>query len=566
METIKSTVKLHNFFTIEVRDATSGELKQTARAENIVLNNFFKHLGYLEYSASAPFHNTIAIGRGTGTLDRTRTTLFNEITKRAATLIDIGIEGYVGRVVREISIGPTEFNGETITEVGFVRVLGGSVLYHETHAFLQDSEGAQISVLKTDTDIVTIRGTFYVTAAPGTGLGSTGIYNTSILSTLQRVLLGEPAYNPTTWKRYFAGRWPITGMFEMARWLQKFTSDLWNADKNMYARAAEFRTIGDVYIDYNVNCWDLDTMTITVPLLSLVDTSYPNQVFRCIGGTAGVVNLPNHDFFPPYHIVGKSIGAGDGATLSFNIGVPVIMPDTEVIYVDGVAKTKGTDYSIEYDNNCVDMYENFFSCQYGAFSDNVNFGTAKSQTPATGSARRDPLLWCAGLVGPTSPSAINVFPAEVNITEADPIWFDFLEPKRCNIMKVVGPTIPAAQIDNVVIEYSTDNETWTAVSGKTRSLQEYRWTFAEARYWRVYIPSYTWAYPISSTSYGKTVNGVTYYATFFLGAQTPGLTFLSPPANNAVITADMDIDVIFKTANNILRFQWSMEVGFGEGS
>ena len=562
---INTNIAVHNYFTFEVRDAATNELLQTARAENIVLDQYFSLCAKAFDGSYEAYHNfAIAVGRGTGVLSRTRGALFNTITSRAATLISQELGSPTGSVTKEITLGVNEFIGEVLTEVGFVTNFNNSILYTSalaTHALLQDSAGNPISITKTDTNIIIIRGVFYATVQPGTGLGANGVYHTSILSTIRDYLLGINTYN---WRMYILTRWPVNDIGELHRSLPALTEEVWNAEREKYARCADMGTTLFAMAAPSAMTWDPVTKTITAPVKTFGETDYPNQVFRSIGSLFGMINLPDHDFFPPVHLVGKVIGAGDGVTTEFNIGVPVIMPNTEKIYIDNVLKVKGVDYSIEYDNNCVDMYENFFSCQYGVFSSNVEFGDAKTAPPSNYTANflHDPILWASGNIRAGGKCKL---PASANVTQEKPIWFDFLEPKRCNITKVVGPTVPAAQINNLVVEYSTDNLTWTPVTNLVRTAQVWRWDVAEARYWRVYIPGYTWVYPISA-EYIKTVNGLTYRASFFLGMQIPGLKFTTPPALNANITADFDIDVIFKTANNVLRYQWAVKVDTGAGS
>lgn len=557
---IKAKMAVHNYFTFEVRDAKTNELKQTARAENIVLNGFFNLMAAAgDYTS---FHQGICFGRGTGTLDRTRTGLFSQIGQKGSTLIDWGVEGNTGWVTREITLGVTQYNGEVITEVGFRSMYNNTFHFTtlETHALLQDSEGNPITITKTDTDIVIIRGVFYATVTPGTGLGDTGVYNASPLSNLRYYML----HGFSNWTNYYLGRWPVADTFEIARQADLLTEEMWDASRETYARAANMDTNGGP--TGGAGTWDPVNLTITMPLMTFTDTQFPNQVFRTIGSRGGMINLPNHDFFPPYHIVGKNLGSGDGVTTDFNIGVPVIMPNTETIYVDAVPQVRGTDYLIEYENNDIDMFENFFSCEFGVFSPNIEFGTAKTQTPtnSTSTFLRDPLLWCRGSLQAGGRCKL---PSSITVTEENPIWLDFLTAKRCNLMKIVGPTTPPdVQLPNLVIQYSTDNTTWNNVPNLVRNVRVWTWDITEARYWRVFIPDYTWAYPLHQSNWGKNVNGLTYYPTFFLGACTPGLKFLNPPAPNAVITADFDIDVIFKTNNNVLRYQWAIEVGFGEGS
>jgi len=47
-------------------------------------------------------------------------------------------------------------------------------------------------------------------------------------------------------------------------------------------------------------------------------------------------------------VTGESVGTGDGVTTTFTLADPPILENSETIYVDGVAQTKGTDYTIDY--------------------------------------------------------------------------------------------------------------------------------------------------------------------------------------------------------------------------
>lgn len=62
---------------------------------------------------------------------------------------------------RKIVLSPSDYVGARITEVGFgYSTSSGSAV---THSMLKDSEGNQIAIEKTDTDVLTIYATFYLT-------------------------------------------------------------------------------------------------------------------------------------------------------------------------------------------------------------------------------------------------------------------------------------------------------------------------------------------------------------------------------------------------------------------
>jgi len=131
-------------------------------------------------------------------------------------------------------------------------------------------------------------------------------------------------------------------------------------------------------------------------------------------------------------------------------------------------------------------------------------------------------------------------------------------------MKIEINTVPAAQIDNLKIQYSADNSTWTDVPGMTRASQVWSFTLTSARYWRVFIPAYNWSYGLTTGT--NTRDEQAFGTTFFLGKTVPGLKFITPPANGAAIEASYQLELPFKTSNNLLRFTCSLLLSRGEGS
>ena len=152
---LKANVKLHNRFDIEVR-GLDGELKQTAQAENIVLDSMWTRLcnGYT-------YFGNIHYGSGTGILSASRTSLFTHKGTATATTEEIirGVPNTSWK--RKIVLAPETAVGVNITEVGIAYDSSSSNLV--THAMLKDSEGNQISIEKTNTDVVTIYATVYIT-------------------------------------------------------------------------------------------------------------------------------------------------------------------------------------------------------------------------------------------------------------------------------------------------------------------------------------------------------------------------------------------------------------------
>ena len=74
--------------------------------------------------------------------------------------------------------------------------------------------------------------------------------------------------------------------------------------------------------------------------------------------------------------------------------------------------------------------------------------------------------------------------------------------------------------------------------------------------------SYNWTYNLYYQSF-PTRDGQSFGSTFFLGKTVPGLKFTTPPAAGASITASFALEYPFKTANNLLRFTYSVQLQRG---
>lgn len=146
-------LKIHNRFDIQVKDAETMEVIQTAQAENIVLDRIYTRL--LNFQS---YFDQIVFGSGTGTLSASRTTLFTRIGNKAAVTESL-VRSYPTSVwTRRIRLGTEEFNGQTIREVG----ISDTTTNINTHALITDSEGNPLEVEKTSLKIIDIYATVFV--------------------------------------------------------------------------------------------------------------------------------------------------------------------------------------------------------------------------------------------------------------------------------------------------------------------------------------------------------------------------------------------------------------------
>ena len=186
---VKQNVNIHNRFDIEVMNIKTNEIKKYT-AYNIILDQMWTRL----CGGSVYFVN-IHFGTGTGTPSPERTTLFTFLGTKAAVDEELIKAIPLSSWKRKIVLNPEEYVDSIITEVGIA--FSGATPALVTHAMLKDSEGNPISILKTDTDVVTIYATVFVTLneSPYENLIYSGLPNNNLLI---NHLIGGSAFPSTT--------------------------------------------------------------------------------------------------------------------------------------------------------------------------------------------------------------------------------------------------------------------------------------------------------------------------------------------------------------------------------
>jgi hypothetical protein len=525
---MEENLKIHNRFDVSVVDAETGFEKQTAVAYNVVTDNFFRsRLLGSPRGRTEDLLTYMSFGSGSGVPVKTDTTLFTHVGRKYVTTLGTVFDYPTSYTQKRIRLEATENVGANITEVGLEASYRGTFdnyYYLMTHAMLQDSEGNQISILKTDTDVIYITATFYCTTTLS-GFGEGAIYPPADKNMLTNWIL-----TGTMDSNLMFSRFPLSSSIELE---QKFHGSKSNG--------------------LSSGTGNMDTLRLDAPVITFLDTEYNNQIIKHIGiPGAGAVTFPNHDIFPPYAVNQIALGTGDGISTAFSLKAPLIMSGSETIIVNGVQQVKDVDYTIDYESNCGDWYENYHSAAFSCKDTNIAFGNLKTITPSS-NYYRDPLAWWSFYDN-------TFYPSYCEVTSEIPILIDFKEKKECNTLKIELISIPTTQLDNLVIEYSDDGVVWDRVSS-TRTNQIWKWNVVSARYWRVYIQNYSWIYSLSNSP--VTRDGKSYGCSFFLGKTVPGLKFTSPPAEGASIEASYSLEYPFKTANNLLRFAFSVQLQRG---
>jgi len=498
MRTINTAV--HNRFDIEVRDAKTGELKQSCTCYNIILNSFFTKL--VNRSSKLGY---IHLGTGTGTPTVTRTSLFTFKVAREATTVQTRKAYPTSYVRKSITLSPADCVDCLFTEVGFGSGTSSTTLV--THSMLQDAEGNQIAIRKTDTDVLTVYATFFctITADASEEVVLPSLANNAIIPAIisdsysfgELHLSGESPlqYSDDIWKSSMATRsFSITGDTTNYQWVIKATRLNYNEGNSHM-----FSSIG-------------------IPKIA-----------------AWV--LPNSTVFPNVSLTDIPVGTGDGVTTGFHVPIPLIVAGSERIRVDGVTLERGTDYTINYRQ----PDENYLELLPCADASRMTLSGGLHNASYEGM-----MCW----YDDDNPNGVG---------PNNPLIFDFGSVQPFNRIVARENWMYAGTWQGyAAIDYSVDGENWTTVySGYSRSengRQPINMTLStpvQARYWRFRVTNISWSYDIAH--YGST------WPNIGIWYEEPGLVFANPPADGAAIEMDCVIDRPIKNENWVLDFTCAVQ-------
>lgn len=496
---IKTAV--HNRFDFEVSDAATGEIKQRYTSYNIITNYFFEQLMDKQRKLYG-----IQIGTGTGELSQTRRSLFAYLGCKVAETVEY-VQAYPTSYIRKkIVLLPGDFVGQRITEVGFSPSNGQG--YIVSHSMLKDSEGNQIAIEKTATDVITIYGTFYLTVGQPPD-------DSYVLAKPQTSLIIRGVLED-----YYMWNYVIVGAYAPLQYADEM-------------KQAEIANKSIIYFSGNrqTNVWTLPTTRF-----DYADANV--HMFQSIGSPeVAAWRLPNSTTFPNVLLEQIAVGTGDGAATIFNCPVPSIVPQSDVVRKNGVILERDVDYTIDYENNQLELPELFIS------SDPHNYDVSGG-VYSTESRRR--LVTFDGDAGPHTAAAPDA-----------PVIFDFRQPITINRFLIAAESITSSVgtyfgiSTDLGVDYSMDGETWTNLyqSGNiyTGSITTNQWLDPEitARYFRV----------TSTASLSIAGNN---FPNIMFGHITPGITFTTAPAEGDIITMDCQVNRPFKNENWVLDFGYTV--------
>jgi hypothetical protein len=223
----------------------------------------------------------------------------------------------------------------TIREIGLV--VGNISNYPTfTHALITDAEHNPIEIDKTYLDEVVITVAVTLTRPLYTFGFGWCFYNGSLgESHIRNLLLNNTLDQANNYCR-----------------LTLTSSWFWDGTPTMFC--VRTREISQLTYDNNTHAisgsYEFDN--------TLAFTDYINSLTVC-GGTISFyggsgyhpptfrVLLPNTDIFPVTTLTGISLGTGDGITTDFAPIIPAWVANSEIVYVDGVAMTRGIDYLVD---------------------------------------------------------------------------------------------------------------------------------------------------------------------------------------------------------------------------
>jgi hypothetical protein len=329
---------IHNRFDVEVIDAKTGKIKQRAQAENVICQGLYDKL-----ASSTQYFANIQYGSGTGTPASTDTTLFHlegsislptgsNIT--AETSIDWA--NHVFSCRRMGVIDEQTANGKTLTELG---IYGDALC---THAMMRDMNGNQISIPKTNTDILNIYATIFVHW--DSSLESQGIHM-------------QPEED--SWHGFFGF---LAGLYET---YDEYANVLIRAQPG--TKPALCSTTDSGKYSGLTKAWSNSNKTLTLTMTRLGASK-----LNLAGGIRDIVMYSNsysygtkprypgmtlktgYTWFPGSDITGEVIGTGDGTTKDFSTKFD--NPSNAQIYVDGVLSSEVIVDDVPLNYNHMDIY------------------------------------------------------------------------------------------------------------------------------------------------------------------------------------------------------------------
>lgn len=536
---IERKMNIHNRFDIEVKDSVTGEVKQRAYAENIILDALWTKL----FGTTSAYFAYLNLGTGTGTLAASRTALFThlaslQLTGTPTVAASLG-DGYMS-CRRSVQILENQYIGQVLSEIGIAHTSGSSYLV--THALLRDMNGNVTTITKTATDIITFYATVYIRMP----------ISADVLFDFDPVELctwkdGAAPYSPaysTATRGYGFRNWVVDWLFGLGNLpsYDYFAVLFSKAHEPRVPRSSYHTTTDPSFANRYTNAFGVQvTPTVTktlaqkkidiyarLPAASLNSFDPLRSVLVSIYGYSGsmkgfpqgiILRFPNGDYAGTV-VAGEAIGVGDGSTVNFSTDAGCIKAGAK-IYVDAVEQTSGVTVdalkpaSNSVINHLKIIKHNFVETSSGSNWDlystlhKSGYGTERPEyTPDNVLIFENPYYAFKGI------STFGLYTgAKVYVSDDLVTW-------------------------TLVITASSDNN---AVSVPSEHQGK--------RYWKIDHSGQTGT---NKGIYGDILYGITDFT---------NIHFATAPSVGAIITADYTVDGVAKDANHVFDITFSIVLG-----
>lgn len=319
---------LHNEFEIVLRDSLTGEIKQSAKAYNIILNQFWDV--FLSSSTQTTI-NSIQFGSGTATPQATDTTLTTFMGSKSATRTSNDFTDWKSQGVLKlkatIRLEVAEFQNTSISEVGFAN--GNTSNQLRTKSTIKDTNGNPITINKGTLDILDIYGTFFIKVPQSSDFGifsrALNPYGGGIMC-----FLGMSTYGGQNQALSLGLNYLTSAKF------QPQSTDWSNSTASYPSSVPTSATLA----------LNIAAKTYTVTFSDVITSSSNLGGLKGIISSQGYWKIPSENFTEPL-IVKESIGTGNGVLTQFNTAFGYILNNsTFKVYVNDVEVTATPQYDI----------------------------------------------------------------------------------------------------------------------------------------------------------------------------------------------------------------------------
>lgn len=542
---------IHNRFDIEVVDAKTGEIKNKAVGYNVICDQLWTKL----LSTNWTYFQYIHYGSGSGTPSASDTSLFSFVGAKAIAtttsqpaeivkpIVTFDYENGIYSITHKTVLDTTDAVGVTITEVGVGYSSSANTLC--THAMLQDMNGNEISITKSDTDVLNIHATIYVRYdAKGTGgiricppmdmitggyytqYGTDGMFgwlsgSTTSYSTYQRKY---PVYavlqnNMLPLKSF------MSGSTKYLNYPSTLTPTFDVENKRLILTAARFSNAsnntpgGYKYIGL-YSCTSDESSWGTQIGLAWLDILIEAGEGNMVSGS---------------EIVGEAIGTGDGSTVDFKTSFPNAYDCT--ILVDGV---KASGVVVEDKNHILNEYgyvrNDFMRIRPESTPDNLIFYNGVDCSDyeefiINDESERKSLWIYFGRLNDSMPSPHYVYLYNKNYAEGI---------SQLYIASGYVNSNPTVYVSNDMVE-------WTQVFSNTPIPEELQ----HCKFFKL------------GTAYSSNSGSCPHVRRFSRPSDfNPyNVHFSTPPASGAVITANYKTPVIAKDENHVFDLTVTIQLG-----